>query len=64
MNYIVTIQSQAFQEIENAYRWLCDNTTPDIANNWYNELQTAIESYLMIREVLRSDQTSPKLHHV
>ena len=38
MNYEVTIQSKAFQEIENAYRWFCDNSTPDIANNWYNEL--------------------------
>ena len=44
MKYEVTIQSEAFQEIESAYRWLCDNSTPDIANNWYNDLQTAIES--------------------
>ena len=44
MKYEVTIQSEAFQEIESAYRWLCDNSMPDIANNWYNDLQTAIES--------------------
>lgn len=44
MKYDVTVQAEAFQEIENAYRWLCDNSRPDVANNWYNDLQSAIAS--------------------
>jgi len=44
MKYEVTVQAAAFQEIENAYRWLCDNSAPDVANNWYNDLQEAIDS--------------------
>jgi plasmid stabilization system protein ParE len=44
MNYQVSIQPEAFQEIEDAYRWLCDNLSPDLANRWFNDLQTAIES--------------------
>jgi plasmid stabilization system protein ParE len=44
MNYQVTIQPDAFQEIEDTYRWLCDNLSPDLANKWFNDLQTAIAS--------------------
>lgn len=44
MNYQVTIQPEAFQEIEDAYRWLCDNLSPDLANKWFNDLETAIAS--------------------
>jgi plasmid stabilization system protein ParE len=40
----VTIQPEAFQEIEASYRWLCDNFNPELANNWYNDLQDAIDS--------------------
>ena len=42
MTYQVTVQPEAFQEIEQSYRWLCDNRTPDLANDWYNDLQEAI----------------------
>ena len=44
MTYQVTVQPEAFQEIEQSYRWLCDNRTPDLANDWYNDLQEAIDS--------------------
>ena len=44
MSYRVLIQPTAFQEIETSYRWLCDNQSPEIANNWYYELQEAISS--------------------
>ncbi|MFM5983395.1 MAG: type II toxin-antitoxin system RelE/ParE family toxin [Sphaerospermopsis kisseleviana] len=44
MNYDVIIQPTAFQEIETAYRWMCDNTSPELANNWYYQLEDAIES--------------------
>jgi hypothetical protein len=37
MIYQVTVQPEAFQEIEQSYRWLCDNRTPDLANDWYND---------------------------
>ncbi|MBW4668206.1 MAG: type II toxin-antitoxin system RelE/ParE family toxin [Cyanomargarita calcarea GSE-NOS-MK-12-04C] len=44
MNYQVIIQPIAFQEIETSYRWMCDNLNPEVANNWYYELQDAIAS--------------------
>jgi plasmid stabilization system protein ParE len=44
MSYRVLIQPTAFQEIETSYRWLCDRLSPEIANNWYYELQDAIAS--------------------
>jgi plasmid stabilization system protein ParE len=44
MTYQVTIQPEAFQEIESSYRWLCDNWSPELASIWYNDLQDAIAS--------------------
>jgi hypothetical protein len=44
MSYLVLIQPAAFQEIETAYRWMCDNLNPDVANNWYYDLQDAMAS--------------------
>jgi plasmid stabilization system protein ParE len=44
MNYQVIIQPTAFQEIESSYRWMCDNLSPEIANNWYYQLEDAIAS--------------------
>ena len=44
MSYQVFIQPNAFQEIEMSYRWMCDNLSPEIANNWYYELQDVISS--------------------
>ena len=44
MIYNVFIEPTAFQEIETSYRWMCDNLTPEVANNWYYELQDAITS--------------------
>jgi plasmid stabilization system protein ParE len=44
MSYQVLIQPPAFQEIETAYRWICDYLSPDAANEWYYELQDAIAS--------------------
>jgi hypothetical protein len=34
MKYRVEIQPAAFQEIEDAYRWICDNLGTDLANRW------------------------------
>ncbi len=44
MSYQILIQPTAFQEIETSYRWMCDNLSADVANNWYYELQDAIAS--------------------
>lgn len=44
MIYRVEIQPTAFQEIETAYRWMCDNRSGDFAARWYYELQDAIQS--------------------
>ena len=44
MSYRVLIQPTAFQEIETAYRWMCDNLNPETANNWYYDLQDAMAS--------------------
>jgi plasmid stabilization system protein ParE len=35
MKYRVEIQPAAFQEIEDAYRWIYDNWGADSANRWY-----------------------------
>jgi plasmid stabilization system protein ParE len=44
MSYQVIIQPIAFTEIETAYRWMCDSLNAEAANNWYYELQEAINS--------------------
>lgn len=44
MNYQVIIQPTAFQEIESSYRWICDNLSAEVANNWYYQLEDAIAS--------------------
>jgi plasmid stabilization system protein ParE len=44
MNYQVIIQPTAFQEIESSYRWMCDNLSAEVANNWYYQLEDAIAS--------------------
>jgi plasmid stabilization system protein ParE len=44
MIYKVLIQPSAFQEIETSYRWMCDNLSPEVANNWYYDLQDVIAS--------------------
>ncbi len=44
MSYQVLIQPTTFQEIETSYRWMCDNLSVEVANNWYYELQDAIAS--------------------
>jgi hypothetical protein len=44
MTYQVIIQPPAFEEIETAYRWMCDYLGADVANSWYYELQDAIAS--------------------
>ncbi|MCC3591197.1 type II toxin-antitoxin system RelE/ParE family toxin [Microcoleus sp. PH2017_28_MFU_U_A] len=44
MSYQVLIQPPAFQEIETAYRWMCDYLSADIANQWYYDIQDAIAS--------------------
>ena len=44
MSYQILIQPTAFQEIETSYRWMCDNLSVEVANNWYYELQDAIAS--------------------
>jgi len=44
MIYQVIIQPTAFQEIETSYRWICDNLSAELANNWYYQLQDAIAS--------------------
>jgi plasmid stabilization system protein ParE len=44
MSYQVSIEPTAFQEIETAYRWMCDNLSGEVANNWYYQLQDAITS--------------------
>lgn len=44
MSYQVIIQPTAFAEIEASYRWMCNNSSAEAANNWYYELQDAIAS--------------------
>ncbi|BAZ79220.1 plasmid stabilization system protein [Sphaerospermopsis kisseleviana NIES-73] len=41
MNYQVIIQPTAFQEIENSYRWMCDNLSAEVPKNWYYQLEDA-----------------------
>ena len=54
MTYQVTVQPEAFQEIEQSYRWLCDNQTPDLGNDWYNDLQETIDSLKPFLGAVRS----------
>jgi plasmid stabilization system protein ParE len=44
MNYSVEILPQALNNIESAYRWMADNHTPERAEQWYEELMTAVRS--------------------
>ncbi|MEH2195311.1 MAG: type II toxin-antitoxin system RelE/ParE family toxin [Nostoc sp.] len=44
MSYQVVLLPTAFQEIETSYRWICDNLSAEVANNWYYQLQDAIAS--------------------
>lgn len=44
MTYQVTVQSRALRDIEGVFRWLANNVAPEFADQWYNELQTAIKS--------------------
>ncbi|MEH2455388.1 type II toxin-antitoxin system RelE/ParE family toxin [Nostoc sp.] len=44
MTYQVLIQPTAFQDIENTYRWMCDNFDAETANQWYYDLQDEIAS--------------------
>jgi plasmid stabilization system protein ParE len=44
MTYQIFIQPTAFQEIEDSYRWMCDNINAKTADQWYYQLQDAISS--------------------
>jgi plasmid stabilization system protein ParE len=44
MSYQIFIQPTAFLEIENSYRWMCDNLNAETADQWYYQLQDAISS--------------------
>lgn len=33
-----------FLEIEDSYRWMCDNLNAETANQWYYKLEDAISS--------------------
>jgi plasmid stabilization system protein ParE len=44
MSYTAIIQPKALRDIEEAFRWLADNVSPDKATQWYEELQKAIVS--------------------
>ncbi|MBW4601415.1 MAG: type II toxin-antitoxin system RelE/ParE family toxin [Calothrix sp. FI2-JRJ7] len=44
MSYQIIIQPTAFQEIEDSYRWMCDNLSAETADEWYYQLQDAISS--------------------
>jgi plasmid stabilization system protein ParE len=44
MIYQVSIQPTAFHDIENAYRWLCNNIDAETANQWFYDLQDEIAS--------------------
>jgi plasmid stabilization system protein ParE len=44
MNYSVEILPQALDNIESAYRWMADNYSPERAEQWYEELMTAVRS--------------------
>jgi hypothetical protein len=46
MSYQVLIQPPAFQEIETAYRWMCDYLSADAANQWYYDIQDAIALHI------------------
>jgi plasmid stabilization system protein ParE len=44
MNYSVEILPQALDNIESAYRWIADNYSAENAEQWYEELMTAVQS--------------------
>jgi plasmid stabilization system protein ParE len=44
MNYSIEILPQALDNIESAYRWMADNLSPEFAEQWYEELMTAVQS--------------------
>jgi plasmid stabilization system protein ParE len=44
MIYSVEILPQALDNIELAYRWIADNSSPERAEEWYEELMTAVQS--------------------
>jgi plasmid stabilization system protein ParE len=44
MNYSVEILPQALDNVESAYRWIADNVSPEVAEQWYEELLVAIDS--------------------
>jgi plasmid stabilization system protein ParE len=44
MKYSIEILPQALDNIESAYRWIADNLSADVAEQWYGELLTAINS--------------------
>lgn len=44
MNYSIEILPQALDNIESAYRWLADNYSPEGAEQWYEELMSAVKS--------------------
>jgi plasmid stabilization system protein ParE len=52
MNYSVEILPQALDNIESAYRWIADNYSAENAEQWYEELMTAVQSlknFLIVR---------------
>ncbi|PSB55474.1 type II toxin-antitoxin system RelE/ParE family toxin [Chamaesiphon polymorphus] len=44
MNYSVEILPQALDNIESAYRWIANNHSSERAEQWYEELMTAVRS--------------------
>jgi plasmid stabilization system protein ParE len=44
MNYSVEILPQALDNIESAYRWMANNISSERAEQWYEELMTAVRS--------------------
>lgn len=44
MSYTVIIQPRALRDIEEIFRWIADNVSPNTATQWYEELQRAIAS--------------------
>jgi plasmid stabilization system protein ParE len=44
MSYTIIIQPRALRDIEETFRWIANNVSPNIATQWYEELQMAIVS--------------------
>jgi plasmid stabilization system protein ParE len=44
MTYQVEILPQALGDIELAYRWMADQLSAQVAENWYDELMVAVQS--------------------